>query len=154
MFPSVQTLATLTTLILVSGAHHCQPLHQFEHAEQACFTQEQGQREHPILSGPTWAEKYGTQYDQGFSGPLSFSHLPYFRCLENERPNFDLAILGLPFDTAVTYRPGYSCLPSHAIDWQNLYFIFVVQSSFWPFCYPLRESEAARHSGIHAFLGQ
>jgi hypothetical protein len=55
---------------------------------------------------PTWLEKYGPQIDQTFSGPLSFSHLPYHRCLENEDIPFDVALLGMPFDTAVTYRPG------------------------------------------------
>jgi agmatinase len=53
----------------------------------------------------TWLEKYGPQIDQPFSGPLSFGHLPYTRCLEHEEP-FDIAILGMPFDTAVTYRSG------------------------------------------------
>jgi len=56
---------------------------------------------------PTWLEKYGPQVDQPFSGPLSFSHLPYHRCLEREDVSFDIAILGMPFDTAVTYRPGW-----------------------------------------------
>ncbi|KAG5647680.1 hypothetical protein DXG03_008403 [Asterophora parasitica] len=55
---------------------------------------------------PTWLSKYGAQGDQPFSGPLSFAHLPYTRCLENEDTAFDVAILGMPFDTAVTYRPG------------------------------------------------
>ncbi|RPD55854.1 Arginase/deacetylase [Lentinus tigrinus ALCF2SS1-6] len=54
----------------------------------------------------TWLEKYGPQIDQGFSGPLSFAHLPYTRCLEDENAEFDIALLGMPFDTAVTYRPG------------------------------------------------
>ena len=54
----------------------------------------------------TWLEKYGPQIDQTFSGPLSFSHLPYSRCLEDEDASFDIALLGMPFDTAVTYRPG------------------------------------------------
>ena len=54
----------------------------------------------------TWAEKYGAQYDLPFTGPLAFSHLPYIRCLENASPAFDIALLGMPFDTAVTYRPG------------------------------------------------
>ncbi len=54
----------------------------------------------------TWLEKYGKQVDQVFSGPLSFSHLPYSRCLEDETTQFDIAILGMPFDTAVSYRPG------------------------------------------------
>ncbi|KAI0003815.1 arginase family-domain-containing protein [Russula compacta] len=67
-------------------------------------------------SGETWSEKYGgTQPDLPFTGPLAFSHLPYFRCLEAsdlERRDaafpaaFDIALLGMPFDTAVTYRPG------------------------------------------------
>lgn len=54
----------------------------------------------------TWLEKYGPQIDQSFSGPLSFAHLPYSRCLEDENAEFDIALLGMPFDTAVTYRPG------------------------------------------------
>ena len=59
----------------------------------------------PIIA-PTWFEKYGPQIDQTFSGPLSFSHLPYARCLQEESTDFDIAVLGLPFDTAVSYRPG------------------------------------------------
>lgn len=61
---------------------------------------------------PTWLEKYGAQIDQPFSGPLSFSHLPYHRCLEEENSKFDIALLGLPFDTGVSYRPGYLHYPS------------------------------------------
>ena len=53
-----------------------------------------------------WLKKYGPQIDQPFSGPLSFSHLPYTRCLENTSATFDIAVLGMPFDTAVSYRPG------------------------------------------------
>lgn len=68
------------------------------------------------LSGETWSEKYGgTQPDLAFTGPLAFSHLPYFRCLEAADPErqdaalpaaFDIALLGMPFDMAVSYRPG------------------------------------------------
>ena len=59
-----------------------------------------------IQEETTWLEKYGKQIDQTFSGPLSFSHLPYSRCLEDSTAAFDIAVLGMPFDTAVTYRPG------------------------------------------------
>ncbi|KAG7452212.1 arginase deacetylase [Guyanagaster necrorhizus] len=51
-------------------------------------------------------EKYGKPIDQPFSGPLSFSRLPYTHCLEDEDATFDIAILGMPFDTGVSYRPG------------------------------------------------
>lgn len=60
----------------------------------------------PALGSQTWLEKYGPQIDQPFSGPLSFSHVPYARCLEDDSNDFDIALLGMPFDTAVTYRPG------------------------------------------------
>ncbi|KAF8265767.1 hypothetical protein EI94DRAFT_1685241 [Lactarius quietus] len=57
-------------------------------------------------SPKSWSEKYGSQSDLAFTGPLSFSHLPYFLCLEDVAPVFDIAVLGMPFDTAVSYRPG------------------------------------------------
>ncbi|KEY69422.1 hypothetical protein S7711_05736 [Stachybotrys chartarum IBT 7711] len=48
--------------------------------------------------------KWGTEY--GFSGIGSFAHLEYVKCLTNPAVQFDIAIVGAPFDTAVTYRPG------------------------------------------------
>jgi len=54
----------------------------------------------------TWLSKYGKQIDQPFSGPLAFSHAEYARCLEDESAAFDIAILGMPFDTGTTYRSG------------------------------------------------
>ncbi|KAK3623221.1 hypothetical protein LTR56_021701 [Elasticomyces elasticus] len=48
--------------------------------------------------------KWGT--DWGFSGISTFAHLPHTRCLQNPDVEYDIAILGAPFDTAVSYRPG------------------------------------------------
>jgi agmatinase len=62
----------------------------------------------------SWRDKYGPQIDQPFSGPLSFAHLPYVRCLDDHGRTLDVAILGIPFDTAVSYRPGARFGP-HAI---------------------------------------
>jgi len=42
----------------------------------------------------------------GFSGISTFAHLPHVRCLQHPEEEYDIAILGAPFDTAVTYRPG------------------------------------------------
>lgn len=42
----------------------------------------------------------------GFSGISTFAHLPHIRCLQNPDEEYDVAILGAPFDTAVSYRPG------------------------------------------------
>ena len=64
-------------------------------------------------SAEEWASKYGKQTDTAFSGPLALSHLPYRRCLEHTLADqqqlenaFDIAVIGLPFDTATSYRPG------------------------------------------------
>jgi Arginase family len=61
------------------------------------------------LDDEEYHSRFGPQVDLPFSGPLSFAHLPYSRCLDDLHSvttPFDIAILGMPFDTAVTYRPG------------------------------------------------
>lgn len=55
-----------------------------------------------------------------FSGIVSFAHLPVKQCF-NLKPNaeqleFDIAILGAPFDTAVSYRAGARFGPSGIRD--------------------------------------
>ncbi|KAJ7442293.1 arginase family-domain-containing protein [Mycena latifolia] len=53
-----------------------------------------------------WTSKYGAQVDLGYTGLLSFSHLPYTRCLDDGAARFDIGLIGMPFDTATSYRPG------------------------------------------------
>lgn len=36
----------------------------------------------------------------------SFAHLEHTKCLTNPSVLYDIAIVGAPFDTAVSYRPG------------------------------------------------
>ncbi|KAH9827096.1 agmatinase, mitochondrial precursor [Teratosphaeria destructans] len=48
--------------------------------------------------------KWGTDY--GFTGISTWAHLPHSRCLQYPDTEYDIAILGAPFDTAVSYRPG------------------------------------------------
>jgi hypothetical protein len=60
----------------------------------------------------------------GFSGVSTFAHLKHTKCLTSTDTLFDIAVLGVPFDTAVSYRPGMSfplpaklipfLLPSHS----------------------------------------
>ncbi|KAI5781256.1 agmatinase, mitochondrial precursor, partial [Geopyxis carbonaria] len=45
-------------------------------------------------------------YDYPFSGLASFAHLPYHTCILDPDLHYDIAILGLPFDTSTSYRPG------------------------------------------------
>ncbi|KAK0711660.1 agmatinase [Lasiosphaeris hirsuta] len=48
--------------------------------------------------------KWGSEWP--FTGIGTFAHLEYAKCLTNPRELYDIAIIGAPFDTAVTYRPG------------------------------------------------
>ncbi|KIW15828.1 hypothetical protein PV08_05878 [Exophiala spinifera] len=41
-----------------------------------------------------------------FQGIQTFAHLPHTLCLIEQDVEFDLAIIGVPFDTSVAYRPG------------------------------------------------
>ena len=42
----------------------------------------------------------------GFTGISTFAHLKHERCLQYPELEYDIGILGAPFDTAVSYRPG------------------------------------------------
>ncbi len=97
-FCATVLLAALHWQALPSGAHR-------QHPFGDAASNDTSQRRDPS-SSETWSEKYGSQPDLAFTGPLAFSHLPYVRCLEDASPAFDIALLGMPFDTAVTYRPG------------------------------------------------
>lgn len=59
------------------------------------------------VSAEPWTSQFGPQIDLGYTGPLSFSHLPYTRCLD-QAVLFDIGIIGMPFDTTTSYRPGKS----------------------------------------------
>lgn len=41
-----------------------------------------------------------------FAGIGSFAHLKHVKCLTDPTELYDIAIVGAPFDTAVSYRPG------------------------------------------------
>ena len=61
---------------------------------------------HATASGTTtWTRKYGDRADMPFSGITTFAHMPNAACLSDKSP-FDIGIIGFPFDTAVSYRPG------------------------------------------------
>lgn len=51
-------------------------------------------------------EKLTDTMEWGFSGIGAFAHLPHIRCLTDPASAYDIGIIGAPFDTAVSYRPG------------------------------------------------
>lgn len=45
--------------------------------------------------------------DLPFSSPATFAHLPWQRCLSHTHTTpLDIAVLGFPYDTSTSYRPG------------------------------------------------
>ncbi|KAK1915617.1 hypothetical protein P3342_003427 [Pyrenophora teres f. teres] len=83
----------LNWVTIIAGAASVSS-HATHHAEDA-FSQERLDE---------LERKWGT--DWGFSGISTFAHLPHTRCLTHPETTYDIAILGAPFDTAVSYRPG------------------------------------------------
>ncbi|KKA28777.1 hypothetical protein TD95_002868 [Thielaviopsis punctulata] len=59
---------------------------------------------HSAADQPTLEEKWGT--DWGFAGIQTFAHLPHAKCLVEPDFSYDIGVIGVPFDTAVSYRPG------------------------------------------------
>ncbi|KAI5964461.1 hypothetical protein KGF57_000953 [Candida theae] len=49
-------------------------------------------------------EKWGSLWQ--FQGIATFAHLDHLQCLIDRDQMFDVGIIGVPFDTAVSYRPG------------------------------------------------
>lgn len=47
-----------------------------------------------------------TRIQWPYAGIGSFAHLAHTKCLTTPSELYDIAIIGAPFDTAVSYRPG------------------------------------------------
>ncbi|RDL32682.1 uncharacterized protein BP5553_09138 [Venustampulla echinocandica] len=62
------------------------------------------EREFEKESAEGLEKKWG--FEWSFSGVSTFAHLEHVRCLTKPDTPFDIGILGVPFDTAVSYRPG------------------------------------------------
>ncbi|TID21498.1 hypothetical protein E6O75_ATG04893 [Venturia nashicola] len=92
-------LSSLSILPLLSAAeshvHNHNHNHNHNHQDPERFSAKRLEE----LAG-----KWGT--DWGFSGIGAFAHLPHVRCLTDPASTYDIGIIGAPFDTAVSYRPG------------------------------------------------
>jgi len=87
IFKAVLALATLASLTAAHAGHG--------RADQKTFTPEELQE---------LENKWGT--DWSFSGISTFAHLSHVKCLTQPDTHYDIGVIGVPFDTAVTYRPG------------------------------------------------
>ncbi|OAP61830.1 agmatinase [Fonsecaea erecta] len=60
----------------------------------------------PESGSPLDELKAKWDFDWGFSGISTFAHLRHVKCLTTPYEPFDIGIIGAPYDTAVSYRPG------------------------------------------------
>lgn len=52
-------------------------------------------------------DKYAaSSMDLSFSGITTFAHLEHRKCLVDDGATADIVVLGIPFDTSVSFRPG------------------------------------------------
>ncbi len=61
-----------------------------------------------------WTAKYAGVAKPAYAGVNTYAHLPTAKCLSDPDQLFDVAVLGIPYDLTVTYRPGARFGP-HAI---------------------------------------
>ncbi|XBW38738.1 hypothetical protein QEN19_004325 [Hanseniaspora menglaensis] len=77
---------------------------QLDEAKRNIVSPNQQQNFHEFKFEPSLEDKWGSLWP--FQGIQSFAHLPSSQCLLNRSETFDIAVVGVPFDTAVTFRPG------------------------------------------------
>lgn len=109
-------------------------------ARDIVFPPVSGIEQHP-LSGPSYNP---LEYDSAdlstpaFAGLATYANLPYLHCLANTTTldPYDIAILGAPFDTGVTARPGARFGPggiragSRRISSQFSYSVYTGKNAF------------------------
>jgi agmatinase len=73
-----------------------------------CHQQPLGHEDQVVYLANTTVSKLTEMWDGlwPFQGINTFAHLPHHKCLLRPEETYDVALIGVPFDTAVSYRPG------------------------------------------------
>lgn len=101
---SLATVSLLTALAAGHSTYESLTEDQNYHAYKEPSEQGFSAQSKPTLEqlwGPFWA----------YQGIQSFAHLPFEQCLTRHKDSgenelFDIAVIGVPFDTATSFRPG------------------------------------------------
>lgn len=110
---SLLVAALICTSVASSHAHsnpHSPGLHEDHHGAGPHSTAEFAPI--PLVEFPSndiidpWTTKYGDVGRTAYSGVTTYAHLPTVKCLYDPDELFDVAVLGIPHDLGVTYRPG------------------------------------------------
>lgn len=88
-------LSLLFTLVI--GLVNANQIHH-ESGDKFIYQSSDGTQE------PTLEDMWGSLWP--FQGINTFAHLEHTECLIDREAKYDVALIGVPFDTAVSYRPG------------------------------------------------
>lgn len=109
MLNSIFKSLLLTGFLSVATAHA-----GHDHGQQQDMGQiplSSGPNEMPVLFNRPVLEK--DPYVPSFSGISTFAHLPYLQCWEESaNEDYDIAVIGAPYDIGVTFRTGARFGPS------------------------------------------
>lgn len=100
LYSSLAAVATSVLLVSQTLAHQ-----NVFHQEGASPDPFASNSKRPVLSKDS--------YVPSFSGISTFAHLPYVQCWEENVPDdYDIAVMGVPYDIGVTFRTGARFGPS------------------------------------------
>jgi agmatinase len=107
MLTSIYKSLILTGLLSVVTAHAGHD----HHHEVGQIPLSSGPNEMPVIFNRPVLEK--DPYIPAFSGISTFAHLPYLQCWEEStNEDYDIAVIGAPYDIGVTFRTGARFGPS------------------------------------------
>lgn len=92
---SIKNVIVLGLLALGSTGVHGHSGHH--HGDEEEIVLSQSKKEELLMK---WEQEWG------FSGVSTFAHMKTVKCLIEPDERYDIAVIGAPFDTAVSYRPG------------------------------------------------
>ena len=108
MFPSIIKSLVLTGFLSIAAAHAGHDHHNNDNIGQIPLS---GPNEMPVIFNRPILQK--DSYVPSFAGISTFAHLPYLQCWEEDaNEDYDIAVIGAPYDIGVTFRTGARFGPS------------------------------------------
>lgn len=121
-------LTSIAKSLILSGLIGLASAHATDYQQEVGQIPLEGPGEMPLLFNRPILEKDG--YVPSFAGISTYAHLPYLQCWEESvSEDYDIAVVGAPYDIGVTFRTGARFGPSGIregskrikVSWQSSY---------------------------------
>lgn len=96
------TLAKLLVFFLL--ASHLAAEELYLDSDDSVYFRTDNNYEGDVKKGPNLKDMWDDLWP--FQGISTFAHLDHHKCLVDSEVKYDIALIGVPFDTATSYRPG------------------------------------------------